>query len=808
MKKPWKVRGVAIAALVVAGGVFWAGAKFAAIRTEAARYDLEEIHRLPAVSEVYDGEGRRYSRLKGEVRYVVPYDRISPRFFDAVIAREDSRFWRHGGVDILGIGRAALRNLRAGTVREGASTITQQLARNVFDLGKDRWKRKALEALLAQRIERRLNKTQILEAYANCIYFGVGLYGVETASRACFGKSARDLTLSEAAILAGLIRSPNRLSPLEDTRRALAQRDQVLDRMVALGMITRAEAVEAKAEQITDSKRIPPRVEENYAMDAIVRELREVLPDEVIERGGLKIHTTLDPRLQLLAENVLERQLRKLESEPKWPHPARPAGHPEREMQPAAASPYVQGALVAVDNETGGIVAIVGGRDFRDSPYNRAVLARRQVGSTFKPFVYAAAFSRGLIPGTFVSDAPLRDDELPRSVVGKWSPENSDGDDLGVQPAAIGLIRSRNTMTVRVGQFASTPAVRALAASAGLDDVPSTPAMYLGAFEATLASLVSAYTVFPNVGVRREAFLIDRIEDRDGVVIYRAPRRTRQCLRPEVAEMVGWLLGEVFRMGTAAAAAREMDFDLPAAGKTGTTDDYKDAWFLGYTGRLTCGVWVGMDRPERIVDRGYGARLAFPAWADFMREASAGRYAAREFPIRAELRREALCRVSGRLANDGCRTAGALYAPTLPSALVPSSPCTVHHPALVQYQPSAPPQAPMTMTAAPSAVPTPVPTVSRPAPPRAHPVPDPERRAPVRAQQPLPADEEEVTRLPLPGEAPVRKAEPVEVAEAPRAEPVAEARRAEPLVEIPNVPPGTRYRVIRRPDGVTIEYIR
>ena len=314
-------------------------------------------------------------------------------------------------------------------------------------------------------------------------------------------------------------------------------------------------------------------------------------------------------------------------------------------------SPHVQGALVAIDNETGGVRAVVGGRDFKESPYNRALLAKRQIGSTFKPFVYAAAFGHGMAPGTLVDDAPIRGGDIA-GLATTWSPENSDGQNQGLQPAALGLIRSRNTMTVRVGEFATRSAVRELALNAGLENVPDIPAIYLGAFETTLKNLTAAYTMFPNNGVRRQPYIIESIEDRYGQTIYKASRAELRCITPAVDYVMNELLRDVIRKGTATAAA-SLGLTVPAAGKTGTTDDYKDAWFVGYTTRLTCGVWVGMDRPQRIADRGYGSKLALPIWVDFIQNASAWKYVAQNFAVPGNLQTVQLCRASGRDRNTG-----------------------------------------------------------------------------------------------------------------------------------------------------------
>ncbi len=634
----------------------------------ANSFDLSEISAIPAISEVFDRNGRLYSRLHGETRYVVPLTEVSPNFVNALLAREDDRFRNHPGVDARGILRAAITNLRSGKVEEGASTITQQLARNSFDLSDNRWERKIVEALLALRIERELTKDQILEAYVNRIFYGRGLYGIETASRACFGKTANDLTLSEAAILAGLIRSPNRFSPLEDTAKAIAQRDQVLARMEELALISTAEADAARAEKMPAAKRLPPTVQEDYAMDAVLSDLQIVLSPAVIARGGLKIYTTIDRRLQLIAQSAIEAHLSQIESAEGWTHPTRAAYDPETDELA-----YLQGSLVAIDNTTGGILAIVGGRDYRESRYNRALLAKRQVGSTFKPFIYAAAFEAGLLPGTLVDDGPIRPGEIA-SIKSDWAPKNSDRGDAGLLPAATGLIRSRNTMAVRVGEFATLPAVVALAARAGLGEIPANPATYLGAFEASLKDITTAYTTFPNAGNRRQSFVVDHVVDRNARITYKATAASLPAIAPPADAIVDEILQEVVTSGTAAKAS-SLGLTIPAAGKTGTTDDYKDAWFVGYTSRLTCGVWVGLDRPKRIMNKGYGSTLALPIWVDFMEKASERDFPAESLGINIARVRGPLCRRSGLQATATCQASGDAYVAEIPKAMTPVNSC-------------------------------------------------------------------------------------------------------------------------------------
>jgi penicillin-binding protein 1A len=699
---------LAVFALVVAAAFLYP--RYRHYQDIADSFDLAEISAIPAISVVFDRNGRGYSRLQGETRYVVPLAEISPKFVNALLAREDDRFRDHPGIDVRGILRAAITNLRSGKVEEGASTITQQLARNSFELSEDRWERKIIEALLALRMERELTKDQILEAYANRIFYGRGLYGIETAARACFGKNAKDLTLSEAAILAGLIRSPNRFSPLEDTAKAITQRDQVIARMEVLAFISSDEADAARAEQMPAAKRLPPIVQQDYAMDAVLRDLQIVLSSDVIARGGLKIYTTIDRRLQLIAQSAVERHLAEIESSAGWTHPTRAAYDPEK-GDPA----YLQGSLVAIDNATGGVLAIVGGRDYRESRYNRALLAKRQVGSTFKPFIYAAAFEAGLLPGTLVDDGPIRPGEIA-SITSNWAPKNSDRSDAGLLSAATGLSRSRNTMAVRVGEFATLPAITAVAARVGLGEIAANPATYLGAFEATLKDITTAYTTFPNAGTRRQSFIIERVDDRDGRTIYQATGASLPAIDPPADAIVDGILQDVVTGGTAAKASA-LGLTVPAAGKTGTTDDYKDAWFVGYTSSITCGVWVGLDRPERIMNKGYGSTLALPIWVDFVEKASERDFPAVALGIDVPRVRGPLCRRSGLQATPLCEAAGDGYVAEIPKAMTPVSSCTL---TLAEH-------GSMTMTTPriASAIPIPVATATAPTVARAIPVGQP-----------------------------------------------------------------------------------
>ena len=645
----------------------------------ASTFDLQQIREMAERSAVYDVDGKLYSRLQGENRVVVKLGEVSPNFVKALLAREDARFYQHRGVDPIGIARAVLRNVTHGSAKEGASTLTQQLARNSYPQGLGSRKsihRKLLEAFVAARIEQNFSKDEILEAYVNRIYFGATVYGIETASQTYFGKPAAQLSVGESALIAGIIRAPSHFSPFKNLKGALAQRDAVLARMTKLGKIEEGEADRAREESVKMARRRPFAAQENYAMDLVIRELDELLTDAQKENGGMKIYTTIDPGLQKKAEETLDAELRKIEARPGYKHPKK-ADFTAAAKAAQAAPPYLQGALVVIDNASGGIRALVGGRDFSESHYTRASAspATRQVCSTFKPVVYAAAFEKGMLPGSLIDDGPIGRGEIRGAA--NWTPGNSDGKYGGNLRAEEGLIHSRNTMSVRVGEWAGLDEVAKVAAALGLEGVPKLPAAYLGVMEANVLEVTSAYAVFANHGMRRQRYIIERIDDANGETIYRAAHIQTRALDPAVSWMVTGALTKVLERGTA-TSAQKMGFTQPAAGKTGTNDDYHDAWFVGYTTSLTCGVWVGLDRPETIMARGYGSTLALPVWVGVMSAASPQRYPARAFHSPVPLRRVSVCAISNALATAGCERAGTAYDAEIPETRVPRDRCELH----------------------------------------------------------------------------------------------------------------------------------
>jgi penicillin-binding protein 1A len=665
----WKIT---LLAAVAAGGL----AVFLFYGAWAQTFDMKNVGEMPERNTVFDVDGKIYSRLAGANRLKVSLSEVSPLFIAAVLAREDARFYEHQGIDWRGILRALVRDILSGSAKEGASSITQQLARNSLPLGGRTISRKILEAMVALRIERQFTKQQILELYVNRIYFGTGCYGVETASQAYFGKSASQLNLPEAALLAGLIRSPNRFSPLKNPEGAAAQRNAVLDRLVTLKKLSPAQAEEAKRAKITPHPKRLPFIQENYAMDAVQRDLNELLTQDQIDNGGLSIYTTLDPVVQNAAQQALETKLTKIEHQSNFRHPLKENYKPPENGEGDSSMPYLEGAVVVIDNASGGIRALVGGRDYAQSKFNRALApANRQIGSAFKPFVYATAFTHGLLPGAAISDGPIQSGEIQGA--GNWSPANSDGRYGGILPCSYGLIHSRNTMSVRVGQFAGLDAVQKVATILNLgQNIPAGPATYIGSFETNLRDLTAAYAVFPNGGVRKQAYIIERIDDQQHKPIYLAAHISTPALDPGAAWMASQLMEEVLTEGTA-SSSRTLGFKLPAAGKTGTTNDYKDAWFLGYTSTLTCGVWVGFDQPTTIVSRGYGAALALPIWTQVMNKA-AQHYPAQPLQPTMPIQRAMVCSISNQLATTGCQAAATAYDIDLPVDKVPVVACQVH----------------------------------------------------------------------------------------------------------------------------------
>lgn len=646
----------------------------------ARQYDLSKLGEMPERTVVLDATGEMLGRMHGENRIVVPLSQVSPFFIKALLAREDSRFYKHGGIDYVGVARAALRNLKDGRVVQGASTITMQLARNSYpDLNDRSFHRKILEMMLARRIERYWSKEQILEHYVNRIFFGTNLYGIQRASQVYFGKHASQLNLSEAALISGIIRSPVRFSPFRNLDSSIKERDDVLQRMLATKVITAEEELAARYTEIILHAQPVFQSQGGYALDAVRRDLDRILEDQEIEDGGLIVYTTLNQELQDLAEKSVESRLASVEKISGYNHVKKASfdatWDPTKEI---ASTPYLQGAVCILDNETGGVLALVGGRDYRQSKYNRAIQGQRQIGSTVKPFVYATAIASGFLPGTYIDDAPIQPGEI-EGADPQWSPQNSDGTFTGQQTLTSGLVQSRNTMTIRVGNYAGLDRVLNVLGDAGIGgSAERTPQIFIGNLGGTPREVTSAFSIFPNDGIRRRSFLIDKITDKAGNILYSTSLLESDVISPGVAHLMRRILGQVVDRGTATSIRSEHKFKEPAGGKTGTTNDYKDAWFAGYTDRVTCAVWVGLDKPQTIVAQGYGSRLAIPIWADVVKKATDLGYIPAGPRVEPPLSAVQLCHLSSQLASPACHASGTIYEEQLPTELIPLGYCGAH----------------------------------------------------------------------------------------------------------------------------------
>jgi penicillin-binding protein 1A len=578
-------------------------------------------------SRLYAADGRFIAELGLERRTLVKFDQIPKQVRQAFIIVEDKRFYTHGGIDFRRIVGSGLANLRAGGIAQGFSTITMQLARNLFperlNAREKTISRKVREAKVARIIEAKYTKDRILELYLNQIYLGNGAYGVETASQRYFGKSVRELNLAEAATLAALPKGPERYNPRRYPDRAVQRRNTVLELMRRAGIIGDAEASLARAYPLRLARRRGGTGETApYFVEYVRRLLDEKLGKALYEQG-FKVYTTLDLDLQGSAERALDRQLRAVESGQYGTFPHRTyeqylARASSNSQDDNVASPYMQGAFVALDPRTGALRALVGGRDFEDSKFDRATQALRQPGSTFKPIVYATAIQSGRPPSYVVDDAPI---EFPQLDATKpWVPQNFDLKFLGPMTMRRGFYESRNMIAIRVGMEVGEHSVVDMAKRFGITTpVPPYPTIHIGSADVYPLEMIAAYAVFANLGWRVSPMPIVKVENEKGEVVWKPEPTIEQVLSREEAWLMVDMMKDVIRKGTAAASVGQY-FHLPAGGKTGTTNDGGDVWFIGYTADLVAGVWMGMDKPQKIMTNAQGGRLAAPAWTSFMRE--------------------------------------------------------------------------------------------------------------------------------------------------------------------------------------------
>ena len=666
--RPWFYVPVGIVAVLVVFVTVYVSSLIADLKAQARTFDLNKLDQMESASVILDRNGKIFGQIYVENRETVPYEQLPADLVNAVVAVEDAKFYQHHGYDLLGIIRAALKNFTAGHVRQGASTVTQQLARNSFSLKERTFRRKLLEIFLARRIEDQFGKQKIMELYLNRIYFGGGLYGAEAAARGYFGKPAREMSLAECATLAGLIKSPNRLSPWTDRANSREVRDFALDRMRDLGFISRERCAAARAEQITIGSRQNAQGQ-TYAVDYIRQQVIAAVGWDRAMNEGFRIHTTIDVDLQKVAEDSLRDHLEAVEQHPEYNHQTYSTyaasfrkAKANGTMSDQPAPEYLQGAVIGLDNATGDILVLVGGRDFEHNQYNRALQARRPAGTAMLPFVYAAAFEKGFYPGSLVEDSPLDNRAVmiggTTGILGEWGPESADNRYEGAMTARQALAKSKNGATVRIGMNAGVDSVLQLCSAAGIhSSLRPYPATFLGSSEVTLAELGLAYTIFPNGGWRPNApHILERIEEKDGTLVWNGKQESirKLVIKPETAYEVHSCLSDALQSGTGKTAFTQFGLKkIPAAGKTGTSYDFIDALFAGYDSNFTCAVWAGFDKPQKIYRGAFGRELALPIWVDIM-NAAAKSYPPREIKQPANLKQVEICSRSGLLATDKC----------------------------------------------------------------------------------------------------------------------------------------------------------
>ena len=715
------------AALGVASGVLFA------YSDDVSKISELDDYAPSTISRVYGRDGEIIGEFALQRREIIPYEAISPLLRQAILAAEDAEFEQHFGLSIPRIVVTLVKDIAERRLAGGASTLTQQLARKLFLTDEKTWERKIREAILAIQIEKRYTKREIFTLYANQMYFGHGVYGVEAASRLYFGKSAKDVELAEAAVIAGILQSNVRQSPYVNMDAALRRRNYTLGRMADVGYITHQQAEEAKQKPIiTRGEPAGHASVAPYFVEEVRKELESRYGAKQLYENGLSIQTGLDLKLQEAANRALDDELRRIDRLRGWRKPARNViaeGHtveafrhgrwerPMRDEQVVPAvvmaveaaaikaragnlvvtidrkgfawtrraaaqlvkpgdliearlrsidetastasgsieqPPLVQGAVLAIDNRTGQVRAMVGGFSFERSKFNRATQAYRQVGSAFKPIVFTAAIDRGYTPASIIVDAPVSFPAGPNQPL--YSPMNYDRQFEGPITLRRALEQSRNIPAVRLMDDLGAKQVIMFARRLGLESpIPPYLPVALGAAEATLVEMTSAYSVFPNQGVRMKPYSVLKVTDRSGNVLEENRPEPKDAIRADTAFVVTNLLRGVVQRGTATKAA---SLNWPIGGKTGTTDDYTDAWFIGFDPDITIGVWVGLDQKKPIGHNMTGSEAALPIWIDVMKAWIGDRKEAPKFEPPGNIVFMAVDRGSGSATEEG--TAGAI----------------------------------------------------------------------------------------------------------------------------------------------------
>ncbi|MGH8014156.1 MAG: PBP1A family penicillin-binding protein, partial [Candidatus Binataceae bacterium] len=598
-------------------------------------------------------------------RRLVPLSDIPPAFIDAILAAEDHRFYEHHGIDLVRTLKAAWVDATTGQVRQGGSTLTQQLMKNFFLTSKRDWRRKAKEAVMAYIAEDHFSKGDILDNYINDIYLGQrgqeGIDGVWEASEYYFSKEPRDLTIAEMATIAGMIRSPNYYNPLRHPAQAQRRRDEVLASMLADGYISKAAYDQAVVEPIRTREPVRETNDAPYFMDYVKHELAERYPPSVLTGEGLRIFTTLDVHTQQQARRAVDQNLDLLEAKHPW-------------LRRKETSEKLESCLIAIEPQTGKIRAMVGGRNYRKSQFNRCTQARRQPGSAFKPVTYLAALQETLdggpnhfLPTTYIEDTPFTWNYGDMS----WTPRNYKGRYFGRVTLEFALEESLNSATSRLADTIGLDHVRAMAAKLGFGDLPAYPSIVLGGTPVSPMQLARAYAIMANEGLEIPPYAVTAVVDQNGKVIQGHELQARQVLSPDLAFTIDFMMEQVINHGTG-EGARRFGFMRPAAGKTGTTNDSVDAWFAGFTPNLLAVVWTGFDQKEALGLT--GAQASLPTWTAFMKAATASRPAL-DFTMPPGIVVARVDPLTGYLAGPYCPvTALGVF----PKEMAPTQTCPFH----------------------------------------------------------------------------------------------------------------------------------
>jgi len=642
---------------------------------------LAQLHNIEPslVTKIYSADGNVIKEFYTERRILIPLRRIPSHLIDALLATEDRRFFDHWGANLLAMGRALWHNFWAGRRVQGASTITQQLARTLFLTPEKTISRKIKEVLTAIKIERNYTKEEILEMYLNQCYFGRGAYGVQAAAQLYFGKNVEDLTISESAILIAIPKNPSRYSPINHPDLALKRRNIVLESMKNFGKISSEIVDSLKNLPLEISPTSTPVGEAPYFTEMVRQYLEEKYGEDTLYREGLSVYTTLHLELQKTAEEALIREVEVRQHNMEQTHSLRDTNYTvmvidTTEEEPTRKREYkqIQGALVALDNKTGNILALVGGEDFKQSQFNRAVQALRQPGSGFKPFVYTAAIDNGARPTDIMYDTPII---LTGDDGKEWNPENFDLIFRGPVTLREALARSINVISAKLIQKVTPQQTIFFASHMGISTPLSPyPSLALGTSEVTLWDMVSAFSVFPNGGIKVEPKYILKITDRYGKVLEEKKfSRREEVLSAQTAYIMTTMLQSVVNRGTG-YGARARGFTRPAGGKTGTSDNCMDNWFVGFTPQITAGVWMGYDDKTIIGENVTGAHTALPVWTDFMITAHEN-LPVEYFKVPPGIYFKTACLESGLLATDRCPT---IVTDVFTQQTLPEGVCDLH----------------------------------------------------------------------------------------------------------------------------------